>query len=208
MIRILIKIFNRLRNSYTLNSYNDFTIAEHFRKQGAHIGKDNRLEIRTLSPEPYLITIGNHCTIAPNVQFLTHDGAVWVFTENMPDIQKFGPITILDNCFIGMNAILMPNVTIGPNAIVGAGSIVTKNVSKNTIVAGNPARKISTLKQYQEKAIKTWEQQKPPGYFQTIEKNKRYSPQKIHDFKTTDLALLRQHLERLFSNNNDHFLVD
>lgn len=42
--------------------------------------------------------------------------------------------------FIGMNSIIMPGVTIGDEVIVGAGSIVTKSVPSNCIVAGNPAR--------------------------------------------------------------------
>ena len=41
---------------------------------------------------------------------------------------------------IGTGATILANVTIGENAIVGAGSVVTKNVPANTIVAGNPAK--------------------------------------------------------------------
>ena len=41
---------------------------------------------------------------------------------------------------IGSGATILPNTTIGENAIVGAGSVVTKDVPANSIVAGNPAR--------------------------------------------------------------------
>jgi acetyltransferase-like isoleucine patch superfamily enzyme len=41
---------------------------------------------------------------------------------------------------IGSGATILSNVTIGENAIVGAGSVVTKDVPPNTIVAGNPAK--------------------------------------------------------------------
>ena len=41
---------------------------------------------------------------------------------------------------IGSGATILPNVTIGENAIVGAGSVVTRDVPPNSIVAGNPAR--------------------------------------------------------------------
>jgi len=41
---------------------------------------------------------------------------------------------------IGSGATVLSNVTIGENAIVGAGSVVTKDVPANVIVAGNPAR--------------------------------------------------------------------
>lgn len=46
---------------------------------------------------------------------------------------------------IGSNATILGGITIGENSIVGAGSVVTKNVPKNTIVAGNPARTIRKL---------------------------------------------------------------
>ena len=45
-------------------------------------------------------------------------------------------------CFIGANAIIMPGVNIGNNVIVGSGSVVTKDVPSNCIVAGNPAKVI------------------------------------------------------------------
>jgi acetyltransferase-like isoleucine patch superfamily enzyme len=41
---------------------------------------------------------------------------------------------------IGSGATILGKVTVGENAIVGAGSVITKDVPPNTIVAGNPAR--------------------------------------------------------------------
>ena len=46
---------------------------------------------------------------------------------------------------IGSGATILSKVTIGENAIVGAGSVVTRDVPANTIVAGNPARAMRTL---------------------------------------------------------------
>ena len=46
---------------------------------------------------------------------------------------------------IGSGATILSKVTIGENAIIGAGSVVTKDVPPNTIVAGNPARVLRTL---------------------------------------------------------------
>jgi len=46
---------------------------------------------------------------------------------------------------IGSNATILCGITIGENALIGAGAVVTKDVSANTIVAGNPARVIKTI---------------------------------------------------------------
>jgi acetyltransferase-like isoleucine patch superfamily enzyme len=46
---------------------------------------------------------------------------------------------------IGSGATILSRVTVGENAIVGAGSVVTKNVPRDTIVAGNPARVLRRL---------------------------------------------------------------
>ena len=50
------------------------------------------------------------------------------------------PILVKKGASIGSSCTILANVTIGENAILGAGSVITKNVPPNTIVAGNPAR--------------------------------------------------------------------
>ena len=62
------------------------------------------------------------------------------------DVVNSAPITICDNAWIGLNAIILKGVTIGEGAIVGAGSVVTKSAPSWTLVAGNPARVIKELK--------------------------------------------------------------
>ena len=88
------------------------------------------------------ITIGNNVNLAPEVMILTasHD----------PDDENFGGITkavtIEDYAWIATRSLILPGVTIGRGAVVGAGSVVTKDVSPGTIVAGNPARLIRERK--------------------------------------------------------------
>lgn len=74
-------------------------------------------------------------------------------TERAKDVIKYGKIVIKDNCFIGLGSIILPGVTIGPNSIVAAGSVVTKDVEPDTVVGGNPAKKITTVPEYMEKCI-------------------------------------------------------
>jgi serine acetyltransferase len=45
----------------------------------------------------------------------------------------------------------MPSVTIGDNCVVGAGSIVTKSIASDSVVAGCPARPIRTIQEYRKK---------------------------------------------------------
>lgn len=90
------------------------------------------------------ITIGDDVQIGPNVQLLTPTHpldaelrrAKWEAAE---------PIVIERNAWLGGGVIVLPGVTVGENAVVGAGAVVTKNVSPNVVVAGNPAREIRQL---------------------------------------------------------------
>ena len=58
---------------------------------------------------------------------------------------RVDPTVIKKGASIGSGATILCNVTVGENAIVGAGSVVTKNVPANTIVAGNPARVLRSV---------------------------------------------------------------
>lgn len=58
---------------------------------------------------------------------------------------KVDPTLVKRGASIGSGATILANVTIGENAIVGAGSVVTKNVPADTIVAGNPARTLRSV---------------------------------------------------------------
>jgi len=69
-------------------------------------------------------------------------GAI-IFTHNYNKYLKVDTF-IGKRCFIGANAIIMPGIKIGDEVIVGAGSVVTKDVESNTIVAGNPAKVLKT----------------------------------------------------------------
>jgi len=193
------KILLFLKKKLYIIKYNEYTISEYFRKQGALIGNDCFISITTLAAEPYLVKIGNHVGIASGVRLLTHNLG-WSFRDKIPDLQVFGKIVIEDNCNIGVNAIILPNVTIGINSVVAAGSIVVHDIPPNSVAAGVPAKVICTTNEYFERAKKIWEQQKPLGYMPELERGKYYSPIYMDSLrkKTTNSTLLRKHLTSLF----------
>lgn len=134
---------------------NEFEKPAIYRKyKKVNIGKNARFTGKiNFGSEPFLVSIGEHVTLAHNVAFHTHDGGIWVFRHKYPNINVFGKITIGNNVFIGTNVIILPNVTIGNNVVIGAGSIVTKSVASNVVVAGSPARVIKNIEQYEEKVL-------------------------------------------------------
>jgi maltose O-acetyltransferase len=85
------------------------------------------------------VRIGAGTQMGPGVQILTADHPRDPATRGQ--MLEFGrPITIGRNVWIGGGALVLPGVTIGDDAIIGAGSVVTRDVSAGTTVAGNPAR--------------------------------------------------------------------
>jgi maltose O-acetyltransferase len=95
----------------------------------------------------FLISIGDNCTICPNVRLIAHDAS----TKKHLGHTKIGTIDIKENCFLGDSVIVLPGVTIGPNTIIGAGSVVTKTVPANSVAAGNPSHVISSIDEYLKK---------------------------------------------------------
>lgn len=129
---------------------------EYARSIGVRVGTGCRLlgmDSWTFGSEPYLVTLGDHVSITGGVRFITHDGGVWVLRDEEPNLDMFGPITVGNNVFIGLNVLVMPGVTIGNHCVIGAGAVVTHDVPSGSIAVGVPARVVGTTSAYRERSV-------------------------------------------------------
>ena len=90
------------------------------------------------------VTFGDNVFIAPNVSFYTAEHPIDYETRNK-GLEYAKPITVGNNVWIGGNVTILSDVTIENNVVIGAGSVVTKDIPDNVVVAGNPARVIKYL---------------------------------------------------------------
>jgi acetyltransferase-like isoleucine patch superfamily enzyme len=110
-------------------------------QKGAKIGERCKIGSHTFICEG--VTIESEVFIGHGVTFINDrypratNAAGQLQLEADWDCQK---TVVMRGASIGSGATLLGGITVGENAIVGAGSVVTKNVSPDTIVAGNPAR--------------------------------------------------------------------
>ena len=110
-------------------------------QKGVKIGKNCKISSHTFICEG--VTIEDNVFIGHNVTFIndkypraTSDDGQLQTEDDWTCI----PTQVKQNASIGSSATLLCGITVGENAVVGAGSVVTKDVPPNTIVAGNPAR--------------------------------------------------------------------
>ena len=119
------------------------------------------------------VKIGDHVLIAPNVSIYTAGHPIH------PETRKTGyeygiPVTIGDHVWIGGNVVIVPGVTIGENAVIGAGSVVTKDIPANAIVAGNPCKVIRYITEEDRK------------YYY---KDREFDPEALEDMRRRNLQL-------------------
>ena len=113
-------------------------------QKNAKIGRNCKISSHTFVCEG--VTIEDNVFIGHGVTFIndiypraTADGALQTEAD-----WQVAPTLIKRGASIGSGATILANVTIGENAMVGAGSVVTRSVPANAIVAGNPARILRT----------------------------------------------------------------
>jgi acetyltransferase-like isoleucine patch superfamily enzyme len=103
------------------------------------------------------IRIGARTLIAHGVQIFDNDSHPIDAQERHADYLNLlagkprsksiggAPVVIGEDCWLGVNSIVLKGVTIGPRSVVAAGSVVVEDVAADCVVAGNPARVIRSL---------------------------------------------------------------
>ncbi len=110
-------------------------------QKGVTIGENCRIQSHSFICE--LVSIGDNCFIGHGVMFIND-----TFSEGKPaggNPSRWKQTIVGNNVSIGSNATVLP-VTICDGAVIGAGSVVTKDIKIKGVYAGNPAKKIRSLK--------------------------------------------------------------
>lgn len=112
-------------------------------QRGARVGRRCKIQSHTFICEG--VTIEDNVFIGHNVTFINDLYPAAVNSSGAlqtADDWQCVPTLVKQGASIGSSATILCGVTIGENAIVGAGSVVTRDVPPNAVVAGNPARLI------------------------------------------------------------------
>jgi maltose O-acetyltransferase len=158
-MKYFIKVIFRLRRWW------EHVHVSHYKKQLGKCGKNVNLNYYTTIISPSGLEIGNNCLIAEYttifaglgvsigdntmvsagccISSINHE----ITSRNRYASQegKSAPVKIGNNVWIGMNACILPGVTIGDNSIIGAGSVVIRSIPSNEIWVGNPARRVKNI---------------------------------------------------------------
>lgn len=90
------------------------------------------------------VSIGNNVMFGPKVALFTASHPIDPIVR-ISGLELGKQIKIGDNVWIGGNSTVNPGVTIGDNVVIGSGSVVTKDIPKNVVAAGNPCRVIRAI---------------------------------------------------------------
>lgn len=107
-----------------------------------HIRIGNNVRIHSQVFIPEYCVLENGCWIGPNVVMTNAK-----YPNSLDSKSELKGVYVKNNAIIGANSTLLPGVIIGSWSVVGAGSVVTGNVNKNSVVFGNPAHFLKTTDQ-------------------------------------------------------------
>jgi acetyltransferase-like isoleucine patch superfamily enzyme len=131
--------------AYTIVSVRDHNFPDAYKDSHLSIGKKTYVgESNNIRASGGKISIGENCLIAQNVTIVAtnHNIKLGELINKQSWTQDNNFVIIKDDVWIGAGSVILPGITIGNGAVIAAGSIVTKDVDENAIVAGNPAKLI------------------------------------------------------------------
>lgn len=105
------------------------------------------------SAGPSLVPLEGNIYISVDASFIYHDSGVLPLRKNHLSIDITGKITVNDNVFIGMNAYILPAVTIGNNCDIRTCALVNKDMPANSMAGVNPAKVIKSTEDYIKNCI-------------------------------------------------------
>jgi maltose O-acetyltransferase len=98
---------------------------------------------------PWLITIGDECTVGPAAIILAHDASI----QKHIGRTLIAPVHIGHRVFVGAGAIVLPGSTIGDNSIIGAGAVVRGEIPAGVVVIGNPATVVGEVEEMAQRHL-------------------------------------------------------
>jgi len=117
---------------------------QYLKAMGVSIGKGGMISFGAhIDHARGKVSIGNKVVITSGCYILSHSIVEWRLNPEKKIL--FHETIIEDNVFIGVNSVILPGVKVGKNSVIGAGSVVTKDLPPNVVVAGNPAKVIKSL---------------------------------------------------------------
>lgn len=152
----VIKALRYIKTKIKLATMDSADYVDYLQKQGIKVGKNVKFRYpqHTLidTTRPTLVEFGDNIDINDNFTVLTHDFTSFVLRGKYRDyVNSSGPVIIGNNVVVGRNVTLLKGAVIGDNSIIALGSIVTKSMPPNSVIAGVPAHVICTLDDYYAK---------------------------------------------------------
>lgn len=90
------------------------------------------------------VKIGKHCIVNSGA-IVEHDCIIGDYSHISPGAVLTGGVVVGKSVHIGANATILPGLKIGDNTVIGAGTVVTKDISTNSVMIGNPMQEINKI---------------------------------------------------------------